>query len=65
MAFGFDVDALSLKSPKTTLNWEFEKSTLISMFSKPERKYFSFYFATSKTMHLRKDVTFTKRSDAI
>ena len=38
MSFDHHVDDLALKSPKTTVNWDFEKSTLLSMSSKPERK---------------------------
>ena len=38
MSFDHHVDDLALKSPKITVNWDFEKSTLLSMSSKPERK---------------------------
>ena len=38
MSFDYHVDDLALKSPKITVNWDFEESTLLSMSSKPERK---------------------------
>ena len=38
MSFHHHLDDLALKSPKTTVNWDFEKSTLLSISSKPERK---------------------------
>ena len=39
MSFDYHVHDLALKSPKITVNWDFEKRTLLlSMSSKPERK---------------------------
>ena len=38
MPFDHHVDDLVLKSPKITVNWDFEKSTLLSISSKPKRK---------------------------
>ena len=38
MSFGYHVDNLALKSPKITVNWDFEESMPLSMSSKPEWK---------------------------
>ena len=38
MSFNHHVDYLDFKSPKITVNWDFEKSMLLSISSEPERK---------------------------
>ena len=38
MSFYHHVDDLALKSPKITVIWDFEKSMLLSISSKPEKK---------------------------
>ena len=38
MLFDHHVNDLALKSPKITVNWNFDKSKLLSISSKPERK---------------------------